>query len=176
MIPFGGPQGGMRRDFLEEALIFEPDPKRRRKCVGGNHSRMIRIALGFCKETKGNNNTFSNFCVCCFVILESINTGGTAPPRTSKPTNPGLTPPRSPFIGLLTSTLGHYAPTPVTPGSLARGLETTPVPTDHEIIPTSQPANPASPPSVRETTTISHPWFPCFLCLLANPVPPCDPE
>lgn len=57
VIPFGGPQGEMRRDFLEEALMFEPDPKRwRKRVVGGNHSRMLRIALGFCKETKGNNN------------------------------------------------------------------------------------------------------------------------
>lgn len=58
MIPGGGGWAkGRMGDFLQEALMFELDSKRQRKhALKGNCSRIIRISLGFCKETEGNNH------------------------------------------------------------------------------------------------------------------------
>lgn len=58
IIPFRGPKGGVRKDFLEEALMFEAESKRQRKHVKGNHNSMARISLGFCKTTEDNNYIF----------------------------------------------------------------------------------------------------------------------
>lgn len=60
MIPGGGGRAkGRMGDFLQEALMFDPDSKRQRTHdLKGNRSRIVRISLGFREETEGRNHIF----------------------------------------------------------------------------------------------------------------------